>query len=163
MGPADFLLYEPFPYFALAVLAVYRHDLSRLFHPIRDKGDLRNWWYVLGRVGLIDQEAIRRPSVKKEVLPYVASLIGAAAVSLSWLLRLFPPFWYAMVLVQAVSGSILAAAAVRYLGPPPRRPFVDVLKYPRLGSRVKHLPKVSTLDGGKREAQSTFNKEVGAK
>ena len=166
MSPAGLLLYEPFPYFALAVLAVYRHNLSRLFHPVRDNGDLRNWWYVLGRVGLIDQEAIQRPSLKREVLPYFACSVGAAAVSLSWLVRLFPLSWYDLVLVQAISGSILAAAAVRYLGAPPRRPFVDVLRYPRLGSRIRHLPKVSTLDEREPEAQapaSTVKGEVTAK
>lgn len=166
MGPEDVLLYEPFPYWALAVLVTYRHDLSRLFHPIRDNGGLRNWWYVLGHIGLIDRKTVPKPSVKGEVLLYIACSVGAAGVSLSWLVKTFPLFWYDLVLVQVVSGLILAAATMRYLGQPPRRPFVDVLRYPRLGSRIRHLPKVSTLEKGKREAHppaSTFNGEVAAK
>jgi hypothetical protein len=166
MGPSDVLLYEPFPYWTVAVLVMYRHNLSRLFHPIRDNGGLRNWWYVLGHIGLIDPKTVPRPGVKEEVLLYVACSVGAAGVSLSWLVRLFPLFWYDLALVQVVSGLILAAATVRYLGQPPRRPFVDVLRYPRLGSRIRHFPKVSTLGEGKREAQqpaSTLNEEVAAK
>ena len=41
-----------------------------------------------------------------------------------------------------ISGIVLTAATMQYLGTPPRRPYVDVLRYPRLGSRVRHLPKV---------------------
>ena len=35
---------------------------------------------------------------------------------------------------------------MQYLGTPPRRPYVDVLRYPRLGSRIRHLPKTSSLE-----------------
>ena len=74
MDPADVLLYLPFPYWIGSVLVMYRHDLSRLFHPVRDNGSLRNWWYVLGYLGLLGPEDTARPSVKREVLPYVAYL-----------------------------------------------------------------------------------------
>ena len=146
MDPADVLLYLPFPYWIGSVLVMYRHDLSRLFHPVRDNGSLRNWWYVLGYLGLLGPEAASRPSVKRELLPYVAYSVASAAVSLSWVLRLFPPHWYYLVLIQAISGLILTAATMQYLGQPPRRPYVDVLRYPRLGSRIRHLRKVSSLE-----------------
>jgi len=48
--------------------------------------------------------------------------------------------------VQGASGIILTAATMQYLGAPPRRPYADVLRYPRLGSRIRHLPKVSSLE-----------------
>jgi hypothetical protein len=63
-------------------------------------------------------------------------------VSLSWTLRIFPLVWYYLIIVQGISGIVLTAATMQYLGTPPRRPYVDVLRYPRLGSRVRHLPKV---------------------
>jgi hypothetical protein len=146
MGPADVLLYLPFPYWVGSVLAMYRHGLSRLSHPVRDNGSLRNWWYVLGYLGLLGPEATSRPSVKKEVLPYVAYSVASAAVSLSWVLRLFPLHWYYLVLIQAISGLILTAATMQFLGSPPRRPYVDVLRSPRLGSRIRHLRKMSSLE-----------------
>jgi hypothetical protein len=153
MDPADVLLYLPFPYWVGSVLVMYRHDLSRLFHPVRDNDSLRNWWYVLGYLGLLGPEDTARPSVKREVLPYVAYSVVSAAVSLSWVLRLFPPHWYYLVLTQATSGLILTAAATHYLGRPPRRPYVDVLRYPRLGSRIRHLRNVSSLEVERRPEQ----------
>ncbi len=125
---------------------MYRHDLSRLAHPVRDNGNLRNWRYVLGYLGLLGPEDTARSRVKKEVLPYVAYPVASAAVSLLWVLRLFPPHWYFLVLTQAISGLILTAATMQYLGQPPRRPYVDVLRYPRLGSRIRHLRKMSSLE-----------------
>jgi hypothetical protein len=153
MNPADILSYSPFPYWIGSVLAIYRHDLSRLFHPVRDNGSLRNWWYVLGYLGLLGHDAASRPSVNNDALPYVVYSVGAVIASLSWLFRLFPPSGYYLVLIQAVSGLLLTTATMRYLGPPPRRPYVDVLRYPRLGSRVRHLPKTSTFKGKNHESQ----------
>jgi len=146
MNPLDIPLYLPFPYWIGSILVMYRHDLSRLFHPVRDNGSSRNWWFVLGYLGLLSPEAASRPSVKREFLPYVAYSVASAAVSLSWVLRLFPPHWYYLVPTQAISGLILTAATMQYLGQPPRRPYVDVLRYPRLGSRIRHLRKVSSLE-----------------
>ena len=65
-------------------------------------------------------------------------------MSLSWTLAIFPQHWYFLIVVQGTSGIILTAATMQYLGTPPRRPYADVLRYPRLGSRIRHLPKVSS-------------------
>jgi len=158
MNPADVVfLYLPISYWAAFALLLYRHDLSRLLHPARDDGSLRNWWAVLSYLGILDKGA-RRPSRMKGVLPYVVSLSVSAGVSLSWILRLFPVVWYYLIIVQGISGIILTAATIRYLGAPPRRPFVDVLRYPRLGSRIRHLPKVSSLE----EADGHQTRQPGA-
>jgi len=134
-------LYLPVPYWAAFVLLMYRHDLSRLAHPVRDNGSLSNWWAVLSYLGLLDGRT-RRPSRKEQILPYVISLSTAAGVSLSWTLRIFPLIWFYLITVQGISAIFLTAATLRYLGPPPRRPYIDVLRYPRLGSRIRHLGKV---------------------
>ena len=74
MNPAEAIfLYLPIPYWAAFLLLLYRHDLSRLIHPVRDDGSLRNWWAVLNHLGLLDTGA-RRPSRKKEILPYLVYL-----------------------------------------------------------------------------------------
>jgi hypothetical protein len=144
MNPAEgIFLYTPIPYFAAFVLLLYRNDLSRLRHLFRDDGTQRTWWVVLNHLGLVTTEqAARIPSRKRESLPYAVFLSASLVLSLSWLLRAFPLLWYCLVIVQGVAGLILSAAAVRYFGPAPRRPYVDVLTYPRLGSRLRHLARL---------------------
>ncbi len=142
MNPAEAVfLYLPIPYWTAFLLLLYRHDLSRLTQPVRDDGSLGNWWAVLSHLGLLDA-GVHRPSRKKEVLPCVIYLSISAGVSLSWTFRIFPLVWYSLIIVQGVSGIVLTAATMQYLGTPPRRPYVDVLRYPRLGSRIRHLTMV---------------------
>ena len=146
MNPAEgVFLYTPVPYFAALVLLLYRNDLSRFRHPFRDDGTPRTWWVVLNHLGLLTTEqAARIPTRKRECLPYAVFLSVSLVLSLSWLLRAFPLLWYYLVMVQGVAGIALSIAAARYFGSPPRRPYVDVLTYPRLGSRLRHLGKIPT-------------------
>ncbi len=151
-------LYLPVPYWAAFVLLLYRHDLSRLFHPFKEDGGKRNWWLVLNRLDLLEAaQAAHRPGRVREALLCLVLLTISAAVSLSWVFGVFPPFYYYLIIVQGVSAVVLTAATMHYLGPPPRRPYVDVLRYPRLGSRVRHLGKVPEE---KRQVEPT---EEGAK
>jgi hypothetical protein len=146
MNPAEALvLYLPIPYWAAFLLLLYRHDLSRLFHPVRDDGSLRNWWAVLSHLGILDA-GVRRPGRTREILRSVVYPSLSAGMSLSWTLGVFPQHWYFLIVVQGTTGIILASATMQYLGTPPRRPYADVLRYPRLGSRIRHLPKVSSLE-----------------
>jgi len=152
-------LYQPVPYWIAFVLVLYRHDLSRLIHPVRDDDSLRNWWSVLTYLSILDART-RRPSRKKEILPFVVYLSISAGVSLSWTFRLLPLVWYCLIIVQGISGIVLTAATMNYLGTPPRRPYVDVLSYPRLGSRIRHLGKNAE---GKRGSEPTKEPQEGAK
>lgn len=140
--PALLFLYSPFPYWAIFTLLAYRHDLSRLTHPMREHASLKTWWSVCRYLGLIGQKEVPRPSGRGDLIPYLAGLLVAAAVSLSWSLRFFPLMWYNLLTAQAVSGLILSVTTSRYLGPLPSRPHADALRYPRLGSRIQHLPKL---------------------
>jgi hypothetical protein len=139
--PEGIFLYLPFPYWAVFVLVLYRHDLSRLFHPFKDDGSPIKWWSVLNHMGLLGTGKAARPRSIRGVLPYLALFAVSAVVSLSWTFRLFPPSYYYLIIVQGISAIILAASTIQYLGQPPRRPYVDVLRYPRLGSRIRHLDK----------------------
>jgi hypothetical protein len=146
MNPAEgVFLYTPIPYFGAFVLLLYRHDLSRLRHPFRDDGSPRTWWAVLNHLGLLTPEqATSIPSRRREFLPYAVFLAVSSLVSLTWTLRAFPLLWYYLVIVQGISGIVLSAVAMRHFGSPPRRSYVDVLTYPRLGSRVRHIAKLPT-------------------
>jgi hypothetical protein len=82
MNPAEAVfLYLPVPFWAAFVVLLYRHDLSRLTHPVRDDGSLRNWWSVLTYLGILDA-GMHTPSRRKETLPYVVYLSISAGVSL---------------------------------------------------------------------------------
>ena len=142
MNPgAPIFLYTPFPYWGVFVLVLYRHDLSRLFHPFRDDGRPIKWWSVLNHMGLLGTGKAARPRSIRGVLPCLALFAVSAVVSLSWTFGLFPPFYCYLIIVQGISAILLAASTIQFLGQPPRRPYVDVLRYPRPGSRIRHLDK----------------------
>jgi hypothetical protein len=134
------ILYLPVFYWGAFVLLLYRHDLSRLTHPFRDRDGPRRWWSVLLSLGLLSSEqAARRPGRGREVLPILAYLLAAASLSLAWIIPVFPTTWYFLVAAQVASGLVLTMGTVWHLGPPPRRPYADMLRYPRLGSRIRHI------------------------
>ena len=149
-------LYLSVPYWITFVLVLYRHDLSRLTHPVRDDGSLRNWWSVLTYLGILDA-GTHRPSREKEILPFVVYLSISAGVSLSWILQVIPA---RLVLPDHRPGGLGHRPHRRdhaVSRTPPRRPYVDVLRYPRLGSRIKHLPKVSSLGAQGQPAAGNTN------
>ncbi len=162
MNPAEgVFLYSPVPYWAAFVLLLYRHDLSRLRRQFRDGGTPRNWWLVLNNLGLLSSEqASQMPSRRREFLPYLVFLSVSLGLSLSWALRLFPLLWYYLVILQGIAGIILTAATMRYLGPPPRRPYVDVLRYPRLGSRLRHLPQMLSTEANNKKLPKQDRKKA---
>jgi len=141
MNPAEVLfLYSPVVYWVAFVMLLYRHDLSMLRHPFKDQGGARSWWLVLDHLNLLSAEqGDRLPNRKRQLIPYVACIAASSMVSVSWILRIFPPTWYYLVITQGIAAIVLTAATMRYLGTPPRRPYVDALRYPRLGSRIRHL------------------------
>ncbi len=141
-SPVWLFLYSPLPFWAISTFIAYRHDLTRLIHPMQEHGSLKTWWSVCGYLGLVDRAVVPEPSARRETVRYIALLLASAAVSLSWMLRAFPLVWYYLLLSQAVSGLILFGATFRYLGPLPSRPYTDALPYPRIGSRIRHLAKV---------------------
>ncbi len=133
-------LYTPLFCWGAFVLLLYRQDLSRLLHPFRDRDGPRDWWAVKLAVGLLTpQQAAQKPSSRGRALPYAAYLVAAAALSLAWAIPGFPHDWYFLLAAQAASGLVLTTATIKHLGRPPRRSFVDVLRYPRLASRVRHI------------------------
>ena len=133
-------LYLPVFYWGASLIWLYRHDLPRLFRPFIEKRGLRREWSVLLDLDLLSpRQAASKPAEGEHHLSYLAYLGVAAGLSLSWVLPWFPRAWYYLVAIQAASGQVLTIATVRLLGRPPRRPYVDILRLPRLGSRVRHF------------------------
>jgi hypothetical protein len=141
-------LYLPFPYWAAFVLILYGRDLSRLKHrhPVRDDGSTGNWWAVLNQLGLLDDHhATRKGRSNGSLGLYLAVPSVSFGLSVACTLHYLPSTWYLLVLIQAAAGIVMTAVTVRHVGPPPGRYYRDFLAYPRLGSRISHLAKLTPL------------------
>jgi hypothetical protein len=139
-------LYLPFPYWAASVLFLYGRDLSRLRHPVRDDGSTGNWWAVLNQLGLLsDHHLTRRRHSSGGLALYLAVPSASFGLSEACTLLLAPSAWYFLVLIQAAAGIVMTAMTVRSVGPPPGRSYKDFLAYPRLGSRISHLARLTPL------------------
>jgi hypothetical protein len=139
-------LYLPFPYWAAFVLFLYGRDLSRLRHPVRDDGSTGNWWAVLNQLGLLnDHHMTQRRRSNRGLAVYLAVPSASFGLSVACTLHLLPSAGYFLVLIQAVAGIVMTAVTVRHVGPPPGRYYKDFLAYPRLGSRIAHLARLTPL------------------
>ena len=131
-------LFTPVPYLAAMYFVAYRYDIARLAKPFHDFTSEREWWSVCRRLGLVGVEVgpSKGPFVggTRNILLLVSSLVIYAVPFL------FQLPWYLLCAVQAaVAVSLFIIVVVNWAGPFPFKPYRDVLPYPRLGSRVRHL------------------------
>ena len=114
MNPAEVeFLYLPVFYWGAFVLLFYRHDLSRLTRPFRDRSGSTRWRSVLLSLGLLSAEqAIQRPGRGREILPLLTYLLAAASLSLVWVVPVFPSTWYFLASIQVASGLVLTMGTV---------------------------------------------------
>jgi len=133
-------VYTPFPWLAALYIAAYKHDLGRMVKPFNDRSDLTAWWSVCRHLRLIGPDAPRpaRRLWRRVPLLAVLAIIGVGA-SLSFVHVTL--VWYYLVALQAALALSLFLALVSRIGPLPARPYKDMLAYPRLGTRVRHLMK----------------------
>jgi hypothetical protein len=133
-------LYTPVPYLAALYLVVYRHDLGRLAKPFRDSASAHEWWLVCKCLGLIDA-GVKPPTGSfmggtRNPLLLIASTVTCATA----FLVPFPLPWYCFCVIQAVAAvPLFVIVILSWTGPLPFKPYRDVLPYPRLGTRVRHL------------------------
>ena len=146
--PGWFFLYTPAPWLALMYVVAYRHDLSRIARPFRDSGDLRAWWSVCVYLNLIPAEAPEPPRKIWRTGPFIA-VLAALPVSLLWLTPIASWVWYYLALLQVASALFLFLGLANRIGRFPAKPYSDTFPYPRLGSRIRHLP----TEGRGRSAQ----------
>ena len=150
MSPADALLYTPLVQFLMIYALLYRHEPSRLAHPLKEKTGMKAWHEALVQVGLVKQEVEVPPDtrVKRHVLEMILPTALLAA--------LCPEFFLPVVLalVPALTGVqgpmlfllqfipatyFLALLRRNYLGPLPIHRNRSTLPLPRMSSMVRCL------------------------
>ena len=147
-------LYTPIPYLAAMYFVAYRHDLGRLARPFRDFSSKEKWYSVCKELGLagLDVNPPRESFAGGKLVSalYAVSTIfyGVAAYA-----SFFVPWYFTCALQAGVAALLFAMLVTVWTGPFPFRPYRDVLPYPRLGRRIRHL-------GGRREPKADHPKEV---
>ncbi|MDG7009138.1 MAG: hypothetical protein JRN06_13090 [Nitrososphaerota archaeon] len=134
-------LYTPVPYLAAMYLVTYRHDLGRLAKPFRDCSSESEWYSVCRCLGLagVDLRPPEKPLLgsTRNLLLLIASLTIYAASGYASSLLLA---WYYLCAIQAaVAAPLFVLLVLNWTGPFPFKPYRDVLPYPRLGTRIRHL------------------------
>lgn len=135
-----FFAYTPLPWLVAMYVAAYRHDLGRLAKPFRDHDDLRAWWSVCRYLGLIKAES-PRPARKLWRSKFLLTILVILGITLILPFARVSLEWYYLTILQAASALALFLILVSRIGPLPTRPYKDVLPYPRLGTRIRHLEK----------------------
>ncbi|MDV3277099.1 MAG: hypothetical protein LYZ69_01360 [Nitrososphaerales archaeon] len=133
-------VYTPLPWLAAMYTVAYRHDLGRVAKPFDDRSGLAAWWAVCRYLGLISPDAprpARRPWRSRPLL----AVLAFAGVAASLPFTHVTSGWYYLVILQAAFALSLFLELVSRIGPLPAGPYRDMLAYPRLGTRVRHLMK----------------------
>lgn len=172
MAPSDlllwlFFLYTPIPQFFILYFLFYRHELSRIVRPVREKGDFKTFVNAFVRVGLVDDSI----DVKSDrpLLRYLERLFAVtAAVSLFCSLLLWPALMVSysvltrfglelLFLLQFAPASYsLVYLRKNYLGPVPLHRLRSIISPVRQSSLVRHLNDNKNVAGGRaRRAGST--------
>ncbi len=154
-------VYTPLPWLAAVYVAAYRHDIVRLTKPFKDCTDLTAWWTVCTHLGLIKAD-VPRPARKVWESKTLLALLAIALVSVIGPLFLAPLGWYYVVLCQIASAVGAFPVVVNRIGPLPSRPYADVLPYPRLGTRVRHLGTGTKRNPSEKSPVSSPKSEEGA-
>ncbi|HEV2226235.1 MAG TPA: hypothetical protein VGR56_05450 [Nitrososphaerales archaeon] len=144
--PSWLFLYTPIPYLAAMYLAAYRNDLGRISRPIRDRAGRREWWLVCRYLDMIGAD-VRKLGRSPWKSPLFVTALAASLVSLSWFVIPVHLSWYHFCFLQTLAALPLLLLLGRITGPVPYRPYRDVLPFPRLGTRVKHLKESKNRTG----------------
>jgi len=136
-------LYTPIPWIAGMYVTAYRHDLTRIARPLRDHSSRKDWWSVCLYLGLISA-SVPKPKESPWKVTLFIVVIASSLISLVWLVITIPLAWYYLCALQAAAALPLFLLLVSVAGPIPFRPYRDVLPYPRLGTRVRHLKRRKT-------------------
>ncbi|HEV2225556.1 MAG TPA: hypothetical protein VGR56_01980 [Nitrososphaerales archaeon] len=138
-------LYTPLPWVVAMCAWAYRHDLTRMARPARDGASQKEWWSACKYLGLVGVN-VKDPGSKPWKSVSLIATIVSCSISLSWLLIPSMLVWYFLCLFQAAAAVPLLLVLVRAIGPIPFRPFRDVLPFPRLGTRIRHLKGLKATD-----------------
>jgi len=156
MNPIEaLLLYAPPVQFFILYGLFFRHELSRLAHPLKEKTDLAVWVEAFESLGLAKQLA--RGSSGPRVRKYLLEMVLPTALLSTLGPELFMPLILALVrvpagalgpllfLLQFIPASYLIAFLYRhYLGPRPIHRHRSTLPFPRMSSMVRCMGKKET-------------------
>ena len=139
------LLYTPLLQLLVLYAILYRHELSRLAHPLKERTGTEAWADALQQLTLRAGELKKVPSsaadpramkcLLKVVTP--AALLGALC-PLLFLLQFIPAAYFIVLLGRD------------YLGPPPIHHHRTTLPLPRMSSMVRWLGEKGKEEEGRR-------------
>ncbi len=149
----DLFLYTPLAQFLLLYALLYRHEPSRLAHPLKEKTGMKAWTETLVQVGLVKQREVKE-SLDTRARKHVLEIILPTALLATLCPALFLPVILALVpaltgvqglllfLLQFIPASYFLAFLHRnYLGPLPIHRHRTTLPLPRMSSMVRCLGK----------------------
>jgi len=150
LEPILIVMYSPILQFIIIYLATYRHEVGRFLRPLHQHASINDWRKVLKALGveaILPEKGPECDSDKRLILTFGITVILSFAFTLATIFSLketpqLPPLFRVAlpILFQFIPASyFFAFISRRYLGPllnPPKRMF---LRYPRLGSRIRHL------------------------
>ena len=135
------LLDTPIAYLAAIYFVAYRHDLARLVKPFHDLPQTKANWYAVCKMLELEGADVKPPAAppmggtRNLVLLTASASVFAVSIFTSQAL----PWYYLCALQALVALPVFVVLVVNRTGPFPFRPYRDVLPYPRLGTRVRHL------------------------
>jgi hypothetical protein len=151
MSPAEVLLYTPLVQFLMLYGVLYRHELSRLVHPLKEKTGVKAWGEAFEKLGLVDHDEVEYPHdprarkfVLEMVLPTALLSTLCPELFLQVILVLVPASegaWGPLLfLLQFIPAAYFLAFLHRnYLGPLPIHRHRTTLPLPRMSSMVRCL------------------------
>jgi hypothetical protein len=143
-------MYSPVLQFFIIYLATYRHEVNKFLSPFHEHAAINDWRKVLKALGaeaILLEKGPECDSDKRLILSLGITVILSVSITLTMVfalqkaLQLPPLFRVALpILSQFIPASYFFAFICKwYLGPLPNPPKRMFLRYPRLGSRIRHL------------------------
>jgi hypothetical protein len=145
-------LYTPLFQILVLYALLYRHELSRLAHPLKERAGMKAWADALEQVGLARQDEMEEQTYLIVARKYLLETILPTALLAALCPELFQPAIVALVppiarvqgpllfLLQFVPASYFLALLQRnYLGPLPIHRHRTTLPLPRMSSMVRCL------------------------
>jgi len=150
LEPILIVMYSPILQFFIIYLAAYRQELSRFLMPFHEHASTNEWRKVLKALGveaILPEKGPEYGCNKRLILTFGITVILSVTIALTMVfvlqktLQLPPLFRVALsILSQFIPATYCFAFISRwYLGPLPNPPKRMFLRYPRLGSRIRHL------------------------
>ena len=103
-----FFIYTPIPWAAILCVILYRHDLSQLLHPFKDRSSIKDWKSVFCDLDI--PLTVSSSSAKRSAKARVALLIHRLPADFS---ERYPNIrFYTLVLAMVITSSLLSSLIV---------------------------------------------------